>query len=663
MPRVPRRAPSSPLRLIRRLLVAAMLLLVAAVAGLYWLGRQGRPEPEPASERAEAAPASASPAAAGREPEAAEATAAVLSEGFDYEQRIGGRPVFRLQGDRFTTDQQGRVALTGVALRLYREGEPYDVESERATYLQESQEASLEGAVRLEGPDGWSVETERLDLVSEGRALESAGRARFARGAGLNGGADTLRYDLDAERLALEGKVRLAGRQEAGDPRVLLTADAVVWERPAAQVVATGGVRLGWGASDLEAARIEARLLADESGFESATAAGAVRGLVVGGDGRRIRVEADRAEVAFEPESGEPRAVALSTATPREPARVVLRERGEGQRRLLAPEIRMELVAGAPVSAEARGGVTIEETAPRAPKRTYRGERATARFAGDAIAAATLEGAVEIQDGRASARGDRATLERDGELATLVGAPAVGRNERGELSAPRLVHDLRSGKLRAENGVRARFRAGEGALPVPADGGRREPIHVEARTGGFTVEPRGFEFEGTVQAVQGETLLFADRLVGDEVSGTATATGSVRTVWQEQPAEGEPKPAPTTVQSETLEYRREAGELRYRGSVRMRQDRREIRAAECVVVLDAEQRARRVVATGQVRIEDRESGRVVEGAAAEYDLETRQAVVTGEPVTIEERGGTKLQGRRALFDLETGTARLLSEKP
>jgi lipopolysaccharide export system protein LptA len=332
-------------------------------------------------------------------------------------------------------------------------------------------------------------------------------------------------------------------------------------------------------------------------------------------------------------------------------------------RRLSAPEIRLALAAGAPSEAEAWGGVEIEETLPRRPRRTYRGERGRARFgAGGALAEASLDGAVELQDGKLTATGDRATLERDGELATLLGKPAVGKSERGELSAPKLVYESGPGRLRAEEGARARFHAREGGLPAPADADPREPIHVEAARGAFTLEPKTFEFEGAVQAVQGETLLFADKLTGDQAAGKSTASGHVRTIWQDRPETG-PKPPPTTVQAETLDYLREAGELHYRGGVRIRQGAREIRAAECVVELDGEQRAERVRAGGEVRIDDRESGRTVEGEVADYDLAQRAAIVTGDPVTIREKGGTVLQGRRARFDLESGVARLLSELP
>lgn len=654
---VPPKPKTPPLRILRRILLAAMLLLVVGVAGLFVLGRASRPEDEGEARRKAAAPP-VEAAGGGIE-------SAVLSEGFDYEQQVDGKPVFRLQGDRFTTDREGRVSLDGVRLRLFREGEPYDVSSQRATYLQETQEASLEGSVRLAGNDGWAIESERLDLPAGGRVvITGGGRARFSKGKGLSGGADRLRYELDGERLLLEGEVRMSGRESPGSPRVALAAGEVSWARGTAKVVASGAVELTWAESVLHADRIEARLLSDESGFEAASALGDVRGTVHGEHGRVVRLEARRAEVAFEPVTGDPMALALSAGKGDEPARLHLRAPGEGQRRLTAPEIRLGLVGGAPDEAEAWGGVLLEEAVPGAPKRIVRSEKIRARFAADgSLAGATLDESVELRDERVSATGQHMTLEGDGERAVLTGAPAVGKSERGELSAPRLIYDRAAGRLRAEEGVRARFQPGEAGLPAPSDATSREPIQVEAREGLFTLEPRTFDFSGTVQAVQGETLLFADRLTGDEPSGKSSASGKVRTIWKDPAREGSAEPSTTVIQAEALDYTRGGRELRYRGGVQIRQGSREIRAEECAVELDEQQRARRVRAQGKVRIEDRVSGRTVEGDAADYDLESRTAVVTGEPVVLREKSGTVLQGRRALFDLATGTARLLSEKP
>jgi lipopolysaccharide export system protein LptA len=408
---------------------------------------------------------------------------------------------------------------------------------------------------------------------------------------------------------------------------------------------------------------MEARLLAGSGGFESASAQGAVRGDLQGEGGEVGELAAAQVEVAFDAASGEPSALALSSAGPRSSARFILRAADGGSRRLSAPEIRLAMSGGEPRESDAWGGVVLEQRLAGEPARVARAEKAHARFgAGATITAAELEGGVVLHDGELRAAGDRAVLEDGGRRATLTGAPATGRSPRGEMRAPVLVYERAGAHLRAENGVRARFESASEGLPGAGTSGG-EPIAVEANEGSFRLEPRGFEFAGTVQAVQGDTLLFADRLSGDDVAGRSQASGQVRTVWTDRRSPAGGAAATSTILAETLDYARDAGVLRYAGDVRVRQGGRELRAAECVVELDDEGSAESMVASGGVVIEDRETGRRIEGERADYDLIGRTAVVTGEPVVLRERSGTVLSGRRAAFDLETGSARLLSDPP
>ncbi|MGH7338160.1 MAG: LptA/OstA family protein, partial [Myxococcota bacterium] len=207
-------------------------------------------------------------------------------------------------------------------------------------------------------------------------------------------------------------------------------------------------------------------------------------------------------------------------------------------------------------------------------------------------------------------------------------------------------------------------------LPSSEESATREPVRVEARSGAFLQQTEGFVFEGQVQAVQGTSLLFADRLAGDETSGTTTATGKVRTIWSDRPetkatrgarrGSAAPAAGQTVATAESLEYKRDAGVLRYAGDVLVRQNPREIRASEVTVELTDDRRAERMHARGAVVVVDGQSGRSVSGDEADYDLTTQSAIVTGAPVTIKDEEGNLLRGKRALFDLESGDAKLLS---
>ena len=154
-------------------------------------------------------------------------------------------------------------------------------------------------------------------------------------------------------------------------------------------------------------------------------------------------------------------------------------------------------------------------------------------------------------------------------------------------------------------------------------------------------------------------LLFADRLAGTEDPDTLTAKGSVRTVTRQ--ASGEQPAVTTTVAADELAYDRSAARIEYSGSVRVRQEGREMTSEHLVIDLDDQQRARRMTATGSVRIESRAEGRTVTGKSAVNDLEARTILVEGDPVVLTEKAGGTVRGHRLLYDLAAGSARMLPD--
>lgn len=639
---------------LRIVLLLAFLGVAVGVAALFLLGRSSRPAP--ARPAADAATAS---------PQGAEST--VLSEGFDYEQQIAGKPAFRLQGDRFTTDREGKVALDGVRLTLYRDGEPYEVRSRKARFDPETQDAELDGDVRVSGGGGWELAGGRLDLVQGGKTIVSReGRVRFRRGENLTGTARRLRYRVEDQVLELLGKVAVTGREEPEGPRLALAAEKMTWERDGSSVVAEGEVKLASGPDRVAAERIDARLLAEGEGFESATATGGVTGrLARAGDGT-FNFAAASATVQFDAASGAPASVLLAAAAGAAPAQVTMRAGDGSVRRLSAPTVLVDLVDGRPARAAASTGVELREPARvGGVERVATAERLAATFtATSELAAAELTGSVRMRDGAWTVEGDAAELLEGGATAKVSGRPARARGERGELRAPLLQIDRATARLDAFQGVRATFRPESSPLAGGDPGSAALPVDVEAREASFHDRPRRFEFRDAVQAAQGESLLFADRLEGEEAASRATATGHVRTQWTDRaPAADGAAPLVSVITAARLDYLRDEGRAHYEGGVRVRQERREIAGEAMDVEFDDDGQARRMHVTGGVTIDDRETGRQVTGDDADYDLASGQVVVLGEPVVIREQSGTTLRGRRALFDQRTGSARMLSEAP
>lgn len=651
------RAPRPPFQTLRRALLAAAVLLVAAVAGLYLLGRRAQPG-------LPSAPADEAASAVDRDTGA-------FGQGFEYEQRIGERSAFRLEGDEFQRGLDEVVTLRGVVLDLTREdGSTYRIESRDAIWDPNVREARLSGDVRLAQGE-FRLASQRLDLIDGGRTVVSKGPVQLGFGRGFEGRATGLRYDATVDRFQLKGRVRIAGTSEPGGPELALEAGSVNYDRTVRLLRAVGNVTLAHGGDLLNARAVDLILDAAERSPRKAIARGEVSGRIVPDDPSAspapLRFEGGRLEVDFAGDPARATSLVLHGAEG-SPARIQFPGEGGAHRILVAPAVTAELVAGRPTRAVARGGVLLREGDRLADQRLRRdvtAATATATFAADGtVEKVDLGGGVRVQGPDFEAAGATGEVRAKDDLAILRGTarePASARTPRGTFHAPEIRYARGSGVVRGVGGVRAELASGASGPSLTAGGASRdEPVRVEAREGDWNERDGSWSFRGRVQAVQGVDLLFAEELHGSEPAGTVAATGGVRTVWSPAAKGGEAS-SPMTIAADRLDYDRGRGEIVYAGTVTARQLERELSADRVRVELDTDQRARRMVATGAVRIVDRAQGRTVEGAEAIHDLAAETILVTGEPVVLAEREGTSVRGRRLLYDLSAGTARMLAE--
>lgn len=663
--------PRPPFQRLRRVLLAAFAAVVLGVAGLYLLGRPASP-PITSEDMDEGAAPGARPAGRGGKKDPRPSV--VSSEGFEYEQRVGERSAFRLRGAHFTSDKEGVVTLQGVGLELTREdGSTYRVESRRATWDPRTHEARLSGDVHLSGAREFRLEADRLDLVEGGQTVVSRGAVRFGQGSGLGGRAGAMRLEFESDRFLLREKVRMSGRETPAGPRLGLEADSVLYQRAAHALEASGGVVLTTGADRLNADRIDVELTADEGSPRRATARGQVVGELAveegapGGAGRAVF----RGATLVVDFAGEPAQPAQFDLQPGEGQRVSAEFRADNGdlRTLEAPHLVVAFEAGKPRSAAAAGGVRLAETLagqPAGERREATARRAEATFqpTGD-LATVTLVGDVHLRQGDREATADRSEADLAGGGAVLTAAPGRVRvvSPRGELRAPHVTLEREHGVVHATGGVFAELQPGAGALDVgPASGPADAPTRVEAEEGEAHDDTRSWSFRGDVRASRGDSLLFADQLEGAQAAGKATASGHVRTIWKEAPSAAGEAPVTTTVAADRVAYDRGAGRAEYSGDVRVHQTERELACANLVVELDAGQKARRMLATGGVRIEDRTAGRRVTGESADHDVAARTILVEGSPVVLSEARGTTVRGHRVLYDLATGSARVVPEE-
>jgi lipopolysaccharide export system protein LptA len=639
------------LQRVRYLLLAALGISIAGIAGLYLFGRAGREPP-------------AVEGSGGADP-----GVALAGEGFDYTLTQGDTKIFRIRGDQIRSDRNDNVELEGVALTFYAEGgKEYNLHGKGAVYNRQTHNAHIEGPVKLSGPGGVALETAALSLDRGGRQLLSNAPVTFRVGEQLHGKARELRAMLPREIFMLVGGVEVNSAGGAGAVPLRLRAKRVVFERKDRMLRAEGDVELRRGGSTVTAQRLSAELSADEKRLQSMQARWQVRGAL-----RREAVDAANSDTplpAGAEISGERLAVLFTEAS--EVSRIELegdggsaaslktKDGGGETRSLQAPRVIAELAEGVLQRAEASGGTRIETLAGGAT-RTATAATAQAFFDPQGnLATVTLEKGVTVNDASVSASGDRAVLDERAGRAELFGKDARARSPRGELLAPHIIWTRATALVHADGGVRATLDQKEGggftATPLGGEG----PVRVEAREANWQEVPPTYSFVGAVRAWRGDNLLVTEQLRGSEADGQMAASGGVETTWVPEPRPGETPQEPIEVRAPTLVYRRSERYASYAGGVRITQQKRVVTCQEAKVTLDDRNRAQHVACTGDVLVDDPPMNRRVEGDRAEYDVAGQQITVFGEPVTLSDLQRGKAQGRQLVYDIEKGTIRLLS---
>lgn len=655
-------APRPPFARLRRLLLAALAVALVGLALLYWIGKQGsgrgRPEAPDAAGSASAGPVSEDPGTI------------ATSEGFSFEQKVAGRPVFKILGDRFRAASDNRVELEGVGLELYRDGEPYEVVAQRADWNPGTQEATLEGNVVVSGGDGFSVATQRLELTDQGSRVRSAGPVTLRQGNALEGNADSLSLDFSSDIYDLQGNTRLASLPQDGGEPVHLSAVRIRVDRRRREIRAEESVVLTRGRDNLSAEQLTLFLGTDERTPQSIQARWSVTGSLVGtvdeeGEATPVTFRAHEATLDFEGRPARPARVALESE--RGGHVVLVSPTDDGRvREIAARYLVASLTDGKLATAQGFQPVFFseyQEGKPDAPLRTGQADQTEAEFGPNGhVARLTLIGRVSFRDGDVEGRGERGFVDLERGRAELFGRAVRLVSARGELIAPHVTWDRKTGLTSADGGVQAKLEPEAARLVVGAGGGAEGPVRVDAEEAFFQEEPRGFLFRGKVQAWQGENVLFADQLRGEEAEERLSAGGGVRTLLRDSAAEGE-SPTETEITAETLAYRRRDGVITWSGSARMVQADRVLTAGELSANLDDRNRITRFTALAPVRLEERGgTGRVIVGEKAVYDPVEGRTVFSGAPVELVDGRGTKIQGRRIEYDNRSGRARVLPEE-
>jgi len=664
----------SPVTGIRKLLLAALVLIVLAVVGLFLFGKAGLQRQRRPEERA---------ARGGKD-------MTLIGEDFDYTFTQGERPIFHIQGDSIEADREGTLYLKGVAVTLYdREGHVFHVECRRASFNRESNEGQLQGDVFLKGPDGLELRTARLDMREKGNRVVSEGDAEIRFGGKYVAHAGRLRFDIPEEVYVLQQGTRVESLPGAEQP-VSLVAQRLVYERRKRWLRVEGGANLRRGDDWLAARRIFGNLTDDESGLkfvhafwdiQGETRAAAQPGAQPKGSPpapTRVRFGGQDLAVVLQPEANQVRHVELA-GPPEGQGRASIETVSPTVSRLLtARRIEGELAQGVLSGAQAFGGVEIHDNVHVAGSppvaRQANGQRASAGFRPDGqLTSVELNNNVVFRDAQVTATGDRATLDLEQGQGQFVGKPVTLESDRGRLEAPRVVYDTAQQVANARGGVKALLQKVEdtalAGTPLSAGEG---PVHVESQEAFWRQKPSSFLFRGDVRAWRGDNLLLAPELRGDKEADQLVASGGVKTLWyptKEQASQAtRPKKGaadaksgaaagartPVNVAASDMTYRQKAGVLVYTGNVRVDQEGKTLACQHLEVDLGQDHQAETMTCTGDAHVNDPKAGRQIDGQRAVYHVDARQVEIFGDPVVMRDRDGNQVRGKRALYYIDDG---------
>jgi lipopolysaccharide transport protein LptA len=121
-------------------------------------------------------------------------------------------------------------------------------------------------------------------------------------------------------------------------------------------------------------------------------------------------------------------------------------------------------------------------------------------------------------------------------------------------------------------------------------------------------------------------------------------------------------PRQVRVDAGTLLYSDRDHRLVYGEGVKVVDGLRTLNSKDLAVDLTVKGQARRMLATGDVKLEAPAEGRTITAQRADYDVESRRVIFRGSPVTLVDKKGGTLSGKQAVYSMETAKVRVTAEE-
>ena len=638
---------------LRRALLGTLVIFVGVVSAFFFARRTETPD-ESGSER---------------NPLRELVDVVSAGEGFEYEVTEGDRKLFHIRAERMETSRESLFELEKAMIEVEREdGRLYEVTADKATFQDQGREreTTLRGNAVVKSSTGVEISSDGFEVRRKGRLVVSTGPVSYRLGERMVGNANALEAYLKQDRYQLSGEVKMVGGPE--DPDFSLSCRRLIYEEANRRIYAEGNVVLQRGSSELRAERLSVTLAEESDDIRFVRARWSVAGVEDVGDelGSRMRFATQDLSMIYDETSGLLSKAEFS-AGEGEPVVIGTWDATRQAQRLAAPRVVADFVDGKPASIEAFGGVEITEYFLFSPDTILLkscSERATAEFSTDGeIASLTLDGRVDLHQTDFHTVGERVVRREDGST-QVSGSPAVVYSNRGQLSAPTIVHYDEGNRVEASGGVRADLERDSGFSMIREQGTEGDPIRVTSDRASWEGDVDQFAFSGNVRAWQDEDFVIANELIGEEGGDVLRGRGNTRTVIESRQLEDEEatpeERAPVEVNAGEFSYRRTERLLRYTGSPVARQAGRVLRCEDLELSLDEESEVEQMVCQRNVVIEDPAEKRSIRGDLAVYTPGASLLEVSGTPAVMRDPEGSEVRGSVIVYDLESGVANVRS---
>lgn len=572
---------------------------------------------------------------------------------FEDVQTIGGKIVSRIRARRTMGFESGWYTLEDVHLTMYRDGgDSYELSAPQAQFKAETKEAEAAGGVRVTSSDGVLIETETIHF--DGSRLVNRVPVRF-KADQWEGNAGSVDFNLTSERLRLGDGLRGTLRSTApGSPPVAIRANEASFDRMAGEALFRGDVVVTRAADTMATETITARF--DKERQELSALEGCCGVVMTIAPGSSLAPQAGstvvRAERFFSDigPGGEIRAVYAQGGG----SAAVADLAGPPARRVEAQEFRVVFGDRGVSQLEASGNAVITETGPT--PRTVRAAKMITWF--DPVngkpASAQLEGNLQYSDARNKATAQKATFDFVADRVLLLSVPGAlpaVTTDAQSLTAQQIEANPKSGIVRANGSVKARFVSGRGSSTFGGSGifpESESPVFVNSDSLVLQQKEQLALFSGQVRAWQDDNILLANEMRVEQAGGSLTASGNVRAVLYN--AGQRESRSPVKASASTLTARRGEKTARLQDEVRIDDQGRTLSASSAEFLFGADDQLERVEATGSVEVSEKAAGRKGTGERLLYRVPQKMIHLEGSPATVSDPQGT-VKGSEIVFDL------------